>query len=65
MDNKALTLTPVEAGRLLGVGRGVAYRLIHEGTIPSLKLGKKLRVPRVALDRMLACETGQAHGEDA
>ena len=47
------TISALEAGRLLGVSRNVAYRLIHEGTIPALRLGKKLRVPLEALDEML------------
>jgi len=54
------TLTPVEAGKVLGVGRNVAYRLIHEGTIPALRLGKKLRVPVAALEALLQNPTGKA-----
>lgn len=47
------TINAREAGQLLGVSRGVVYRLIHEGAIPALRLGKKLRVPVAALEEML------------
>ena len=47
------TLNAKEAGQMLGVSRGVVYRLIHDGTIPALRLGKKLRVPVAALEKML------------
>lgn len=50
---KPRTIAAAEAGRVLGVSRNVAYRLIREGTIPALRLGKKLRVPVVALEEML------------
>jgi excisionase family DNA binding protein len=48
-----LTLSVEEAGRLLHCGRRLAYRLAHEGKLPVLRLGRKLRVSRPALDRML------------
>jgi excisionase family DNA binding protein len=53
IDCKPKTLCPAEAGRVLGVSRNVIYRLIHEGAIPALRLGKKLRVPIAALEAML------------
>jgi excisionase family DNA binding protein len=42
-----------EAARRLGISRGVAYRLANEGRLPCLRLGKRLVVPKVALERML------------
>jgi len=53
IECEAKTLGPAEAGRALGVSRNVAYRLIREGTIPALRLGRKLRVPVAALEEML------------
>jgi excisionase family DNA binding protein len=47
------TLSVLEAGKLLGVSRNTAYRLIHEGTIPALRLGRKWRVPKSALAALL------------
>ena len=42
------------AGRILGIGRGLAYRLAQRGELPTLRLGRRLVVPRAQLDRMLA-----------
>lgn len=40
-----LLLKPSEAADVLGIGRSKAYALIREGAIPSIRLGKTLRVP--------------------
>jgi excisionase family DNA binding protein len=48
------TYTVEEAGQLLGVGRNQAYEAVRSGTLPSIKIGKRLLVPKVALDNMLA-----------
>jgi excisionase family DNA binding protein len=45
-----------EAGRLLGVGRDQAYEAAKSGQLPTIKIGKRLLVPKAALDRMLAGE---------
>lgn len=52
-DEVRLVLTVVEAGRLLGISRATSYDLVAAGVIPSLRLGKRLVVPRSAIDRML------------
>ena len=57
--NEVLTYSVEDAGRALGVGRSVAFRLVHERVIPSIKLGKKLRVPKAALNKLLAGEALQ------
>lgn len=45
-----------EAGRLLGIGRNAAYEAVKRGDIPSIRIGKRLLVPKAILDRMLAGE---------
>jgi len=42
-----------EAGALLGLGRGAAYRAAANGDLPTIKIGKLIRVPRAALHRLL------------
>ena len=39
--------------RYLGISRPLVYRLIREVTIPSIRLGRAIRVSRTALDRAL------------
>jgi excisionase family DNA binding protein len=46
-----------EAGRLLGIGRNQAYEAARRGDIPSIKIGKRVLVPKLALDRLLRGET--------
>lgn len=47
------TLTVEEAGKVLGIGRTLAYRLARSGQIPTVRLGGRVLVPRGALMRML------------
>ena len=52
-------LSVPEFGRMLGIGKDLAYAMAREGHtcgVPLLKLGRKLAVPRVAAERMLAGE---------
>jgi excisionase family DNA binding protein len=55
-----LTLTIPETARLLGISRGAAYAAAASSTIPTIKLGRRLLVPRAALERMLN-EVGRVH----
>ena len=48
-----LTLSVPEAGRRLGLGKNAAYEAARRGELPVLRFGRKLRVPRVAFERML------------
>jgi excisionase family DNA binding protein len=47
------TVNVEEAGQILGIGRNSAYEAGRRGEIPVIKIGKLLRVPVVALERML------------
>jgi len=53
------TLTVEEAARVLGVGRGTAYEAARVGTIPTVRVGRRLLVPVDALDRLLAAGAGR------
>ena len=55
------TVNVETAARILGIGRQTAYDLARQGKLPALRLGKRLVVPKLALERMLA-EAGQ-HGD--
>ena len=50
---ECLTVSPPVAGEILGVGRNAAYEAIKRGEIPAIRIGRKLRVPKAALQRML------------
>ena len=51
------TFSVEEAGQILGIGRATAYRAVHLGQIPSLRLGTRLFIPRTALVSMLSAST--------
>jgi excisionase family DNA binding protein len=48
-----MTYTIEEAARLCGVSRGVGYEAARRGELPTIRLGRRLLVPKVALARML------------
>jgi excisionase family DNA binding protein len=52
-ENESLTLTVSEAATLLGISRALAYELVARGEIPSLRLGRRVVVPRGALVSMI------------
>lgn len=50
-----MTLTVAEAAKSIGISRNLAYELVRQGQIPSLRLGqKRVVVPRAALEEFLA-----------
>ncbi len=52
-DQAKLTLTIEEAAKLLGIGRGLAYEMARTGQIPTVRFGRRMLVPKIALDRIL------------
>lgn len=55
---QGLTLTVLETARLLKISRGLCFRMIGEGRIPSVRFGRRIVVPRHALERLLECQDG-------
>jgi len=53
MDEK-LTLSVEEAAKLLGISRGLCFQSVKTGAIPSIRFGKRILIPRLALERKLA-----------
>ncbi len=56
MKQERLTVTVEEAAALLGISRAFAYLLVARNELPSLKLGRRVVIPRRALDRLLDVE---------
>ena len=67
------TMRVEEAAVALGIGRTTAYLAIRRGELPCLRIGRRLVVPRAAIDRLLAgadplppslaAQQEQPHGE--
>jgi excisionase family DNA binding protein len=47
------TLTVDEVAALLDISRNLAYESCKNGTIPCLRIGRRLVIPRKALQKML------------
>lgn len=48
-----LVYTVEEAAQLLGISRAFAYEAVQRGEIPSMRIGRRILVPKAALQRML------------
>ena len=60
-SNTRATMTITEAAEQLGIARNQAYEAAKRGEIPTIRIGRRVLVPRVAFDRLLA----GAAGDDA
>jgi len=54
------TMTVEEAGDLMGLSRGSAYKAVRAGEIPVLKVGKRLLVPTARLRGLLGIDEARA-----
>lgn len=52
METKKL-LTVVEASAMLGLSRTLTYKLISEGSLKSIRIGKSRRVPPQEIDAFI------------
>ena len=57
-NDDILTFTIPEAARRLGIGRNTAYEAARTGELPTIRIGKRLLVPRAALERKLTGVNG-------
>jgi excisionase family DNA binding protein len=53
-DLNAVTYRIEEAAKLLGIGRNTAYEAAKTGQLPTVRIGKRLLVPKVALEKLLS-----------
>jgi len=48
-----LTLTVEEAAMALGISRAFAYECVARGDIPCIRIGRRILIPKVALEKLL------------
>ena len=51
--DKRLCVTVPEAAEMLGISRNFAYILVKEEKLPSIRFGKRILIPRAALEKKL------------
>ena len=52
-----LLVTVEEAARRLGIGKTLAWELVWQGVLPSVRLGRCVRIPLAALEDWVARQT--------
>ncbi len=52
MTPQRLVFTVDEAAYLLSISRGLAYELVARGELPSIRLGRRIVIPRVVLEEL-------------
>ncbi len=58
MKDEKRVLSVTEAAQILRISRNLAYASVMRGEIPSFKIGKRILVPRAALERLLQMAEG-------
>ncbi len=53
---EALTLSVEHAARLIGVSRSTAYRLVRDGELPAVRVGRRVLILKKPLMQMLEAE---------
>ena len=51
---KCATVSVEIAGAVLGLSRASAYGLARSGDLPTIRMGRRLLVPKAALEKLLA-----------
>ena len=51
--DEKIVLSVEEVRRILGLSRGLTYEAIRNGEIPSIRIGHRILIPKVALEHML------------
>lgn len=52
-----LVLTVDEAAKALRISRGLAFIAVRDGTLPSIRIGRRILIPRGALQTLLGVDT--------
>jgi len=58
-DGERLTLTVKETQIILGLSRSLVYQAIETGEIPSVRVGRRILIPKAALYRLLEATDGK------
>lgn len=53
MSGEKMTHSIPEVAAMLGVSKGLVYAEIHKGALRSVKIGKRILVPKGEVDRLL------------
>ena len=57
IDELPLLLKVHEAARVLRVSRNFVYDAVADGSVPSVRIGRRIRIPRQALVELLSIKS--------
>ena len=52
-DVDSIVWTVAEVGKILRLSRGATYEAIRSKQIPSIQIGRRILIPRAALERLV------------
>jgi excisionase family DNA binding protein len=58
------TLTVEETAKLLGISRGLAFQAVRRGDIPSIRIGRRILIPRARLRALLDGDNPQGEAPE-
>lgn len=47
-------LTVEEFCEILGIGPNTAYQMLHDGTVPAFRIGRRWKIPREAVGQYIS-----------
>lgn len=65
LEPDRLTVSVEEAAALLGISRALAYELVRRDDLPCLRLGRRVVIPRKALEQFVEGATATPGGVTA
>jgi excisionase family DNA binding protein len=60
MDNTKLVYSVQETSKILNIGMNRTYKLLQSNIIPNVRIGKKILIPKKALENWLMESVGAA-----
>lgn len=61
MSSTQLALTVAETAAALHLGRNTVYDLIRSGALPSIRVGRAIRIPQAALHEWITSNTREGN----
>ena len=52
-----ILLKPMEVTQILGIGRSLVYEMLAIGELPSIRIGRCIRIPRNELEKWIEQNT--------
>lgn len=64
VTNERLTIDVITAAKVLGISRNSCYQACIKGEIPSVKVGKRVLIPKIPFERWLSGNNEANNGKD-